>query len=67
MKLHVLVLVLLLGLYRVCTECICQCIALIPYGCDIHHHHFICPIIQQYAHLHQYNLEEQDSKVRQEH
>jgi len=32
-----------------------------------HHHHFICPIIQQYAHLHQYNLEEQDSKVRQEH
>ena len=27
-----------------------------------HHHHFICPIIQQYAHLHQYNLEERDSK-----
>ena len=21
----------------------------------VHHHHFICPIIQQYAHLHQYN------------
>jgi len=32
-----------------------------------HHHHFIYPIIQQYAHLHRYNLEEQDSKVRQEH
>ena len=31
------------------------------------HHHFICPIIQHYAHLHQYNLEEQDSKIRQEH
>jgi len=29
-----------------------------------HHHHFICPIIQQYAHLHEYGLEEQDSKVR---
>ena len=31
--------------------------------------HFICPIIQQYAHLglHEYNVEEQDSKVRQEH
>jgi len=28
-----------------------------------HHHHFICPIIQQYAHLHEYGLEEQDSKV----
>jgi len=25
---------------------------------------FICPIIQQYAHLHEYSLEEQDSKVR---
>jgi len=25
---------------------------------------FICPIIQQYAHLHEYGLEEQDSKVR---
>ena len=24
-------------------------------------------LTQQYAHLHQYNLEEQDSKVRQEH
>jgi len=22
-----------------------------------HHHHFICPIIQQYAHLHRYNLQ----------
>jgi len=32
-----------------------------------HHHHFICPIIQQYVHLHQYSLEEHDSKVRQEH
>ena len=32
-----------------------------------HHHHFICPGIQQYEHLHQYSLEEQDSKVRQEH
>jgi len=32
-----------------------------------HHHHFICPIIQQHAHLHQYNWEEQDSKVQQEH
>jgi len=21
-----------------------------------HHHHFICPIIQQYAHLHRYNV-----------
>jgi len=31
-----------------------------------HHHHFICPIIQHYAHVHQYNLEEQD-KVPQEH
>jgi len=30
-----------------------------------HHHHFVCPIIQHYAHLHQYNLEEQNSKVRQ--
>jgi len=30
----------------------------------IYHHHFICPIIQQYAHLHEYGLEEQDSKVR---
>ena len=29
-----------------------------------HHHHFICPIIQQYTHLHEYGLEEQDSKVR---
>ena len=26
---------------------------------------FICPITQQYAHRHQYNLNEQDSKVRQ--
>ena len=26
--------------------------------------HFICPIIQQYTHLHGYGLEEQDSKVR---
>jgi len=25
---------------------------------------FICPIIQQYTHLHGYGLEEQDSKVR---
>jgi len=34
-----------------------------------HHryHHFMCPIIQQCAHLHQCSLEEQDSKVRQEH
>ena len=32
-----------------------------------HYHHFMCPIIQQCAHLHQYSLEEQDSKVRQEH
>jgi len=31
---------------------------------DYHHHHFICPIIQQYAHLREYGLEEQDSKVR---
>jgi len=31
---------------------------------DVHHHHFICPIIQQYTHLHEYGLEEQDSKVR---
>ena len=28
------------------------------------YHHFICPIIQQYTHLHGYGLEEQDSKVR---
>jgi len=21
----------------------------------VHHYHFICPIIQQYAHLHEYN------------
>ena len=34
---------------------------------DYNHHHFICPKKQQYAHLHQYNLEEQDSEVRQEH
>jgi len=32
-----------------------------------HHHHFIRSIIQQCAHLHQYSLEEQDSKVWQEH
>jgi len=32
-----------------------------------HYHHFMCPIIQQCAHLHQCSLEEQDSKVRQEH
>jgi len=32
-----------------------------------HRHHFICPIIQQYARLRRYNLEEQDSKVCQEH
>jgi len=32
-----------------------------------HYHHFMCPIIQQCAHLHQYSLEKQDSKVRQEH
>ena len=31
---------------------------------DIHHHFFICRIIQQYTHLHGYGLEEQDSKVR---
>ena len=31
------------------------------------HHHLTCPIIQQYAHLHQYSWEEQDSKVRQKH
>ena len=35
--------------------------------CLNHHCYFICPITEQYAHLHQYNLEEQDSKVRQEH
>ena len=34
---------------------------------DHYRHHFICPIIQHYAHLHQYSWEEQDSKVRQEH
>ena len=28
---------------------------------------FYLPSVQQYAHLHQYSLEEQDSKVRQEH
>jgi len=30
---------------------------------EVHHHHFICPIIQLCAYLHQYNLKEQDSKV----
>ena len=24
-------------------------------SCDHHLHHFICPIIQQYAHLHEYD------------
>ena len=33
-------------------------------GTARHHHHFICPIIKQYAHLREYGLEEQDSKVR---
>jgi len=28
----------------------------------LHHHHFICPIVQQYAHLRQYSWEEQDSR-----
>jgi len=30
---------------------------------SVRRHHFICPIIQQYAYLRQYNLEEQDKNT----
>jgi len=45
--------------YRVIvyTECICFIVCVRTAFIIIHHHrHFICPIIQRYAHLHRYNF-----------
>jgi len=53
----------------VCVCCLCSFLscATNTTGEISRFNHFIRPIIQQYAHLHQYILEEQDTKVRQEH